>query len=45
MNQPIALAVIAAGLLLAGWLDGQDAQLMEKRPIALACTHCAGGVR
>ena len=42
MNQRIALLIVALGLLMAGWMDGQDAKLMEAKPVALACIHCAG---
>ena len=47
MNQRIALAFITIGLLLAGYLDGQDARLMatDKDSLTVACTQCAGGVR
>jgi Flp pilus assembly protein protease CpaA len=45
MNQRIALLAITLGLLLAGYLDGQDAKLMEAKPITVACVSCAGGVR
>jgi hypothetical protein len=39
MNQNLALIAITLGLLLAGYLDGQDAKLMVK-PIQLACVKC-----
>jgi hypothetical protein len=44
MNQRLALSLIALGLLLAGYLDGQDAKLMatDKDSLTVACTHCAG---
>jgi Flp pilus assembly protein protease CpaA len=45
MNQKYALLAITLGLLLAGWMDGQDAKLMEAKPITVACVSCAGGVR
>ena len=47
MNQSTALTLIAAGLLLAGWLDGQDAEVRasRKQAVQVVCTHCAGGVR
>ena len=50
MNQPLALFLIAAGLLLAGYFDGQDAQMAERYSVSiagqqLACIECAGGVR
>lgn len=46
-QERIAFAVIAIGLLLAGYLDGQDARLMatDKDSLTVACTQCAGGVR
>jgi hypothetical protein len=43
MNQKFALIAITIGLLISGWMDGQDARLMEK-PIQVACVTCAGGV-
>ena len=39
MNQSIALLAITIGLLIAGWMDGQDANLMEK-PLVVACVKC-----
>lgn len=45
MNNKIALIAITLGLLLAGWLDGQDARLMEAKPLTVACVSCAGGIR
>jgi len=39
MSQKHALLAITIGLLLAGYLDGQDAKLMEK-PIQVACIKC-----
>lgn len=45
MNQRIALIAITIGLLLAGWMDANDAKLMEAKPITVACMSCAGGVR
>jgi hypothetical protein len=44
MNQRLALSLIALGLLLAGYLDGQDANLMaaDKDSLITACIHCAG---
>jgi hypothetical protein len=44
MNQRIAIIAITLGLLLAGYLDGQDAKLMatDKDSLTVACTHCAG---
>jgi len=47
MNQRIALIVITIGLLLAGWMDGQDHQMAQKYAASnagqkLACIHCAG---
>lgn len=40
MNQRIALAFIAIGLLIAGWMDGQDAAIAEKSSVVVACIHC-----
>jgi Flp pilus assembly protein protease CpaA len=45
MNQKYALLAITLGLLLAGWMDGQDAKLMEAKPLIVSCVSCAGGVR
>ena len=50
MNQPLALFLIAAGLLIAGWFDGQDQKLAERYSVSiagqqLACIDCAGGVK
>ena len=45
MNQRLALAFITIGLLMAGYLDGQDARLMataEESSVVVACIHCAG---
>jgi hypothetical protein len=42
-SEKFAFLIIAIGLLLAGYMDGQDAKLMEK-PIQVACVTCAGGV-
>ena len=44
MNQKYALIAITIGLLLAGYLDGQDAKLMSgvKESLTVACIHCAG---
>ena len=44
MNQKYALTLITIGLLLAGYLDGQDAKLMSgvKESLTVACIHCAG---
>jgi hypothetical protein len=39
MNQKYALIAITLGLLLAGYLDGQDAKLMA-HPTQLACVKC-----
>ena len=39
MTPRITLSLITIGLLLAGYLDGQDAKLMEK-PIQVACIKC-----
>jgi hypothetical protein len=51
MNQKYALIAITLGLLLAGYLDGQDAAMAEKSSVVakyktsqqgqkLACIHC-----
>lgn len=45
MNQRLALIAITIGLLIAGWMDAEDAKLMEAKPITVACVSCAGGVR
>lgn len=45
MNQKYALIAITIGLLLAGYLDGQDAKLMEAKTLIVSCVSCAGGVR
>ena len=42
MNQKYALIAITIGLLLAGYLDGQDQKLMEAKPLVVSCIHCAG---
>lgn len=49
MNQTLALALIAAGFLLAGYLDGQDHAAAERYAASnagqqMACIDCAGGV-
>jgi hypothetical protein len=48
MNQKFALIAITIGLLIAGWMDGQDAAMAEKSSAVaksqqgqkLACIHC-----
>lgn len=40
MNQRLALSLIALGLLLAGYLDGQDAAMAEKSSVVVACIQC-----
>jgi hypothetical protein len=51
MNQRIAIIAITIGLLMAGWMDGQDASMAEKSSAVakyktsqqgqkLACIHC-----
>lgn len=50
MNNKIALIAITLGLLLAGWLDGQDHQMAQQYAASqagqkLACIDCAGGAR
>lgn len=47
MNQKFALIAITIGLLIAGWMDGQDHQMAQKYAASqqgqkLACIHCAG---
>ncbi len=47
MNQRIALIAITLGLLIAGWMDGQDYQIAQKYAASnagqvMACIHCAG---
>jgi hypothetical protein len=45
MNQKYALIAITLGLLLAGYLDGQDAKLLstaEDSSVVVACIHCSG---
>ncbi|MEY2679968.1 MAG: hypothetical protein RL661_199 [Pseudomonadota bacterium] len=49
-EEKIAFVVIAACLLITGWLDGQDAKMAERYAVAqtgqqIACSDCAGGVR
>lgn len=50
MNQTLALLIIAAGFVLAGYLDGQDHAAAERYAASvagqqLACIDCAGGVK
>lgn len=40
-TERIALLVITLGFLASGYLDAQDAKLMEQAPIKLACIQCA----
>jgi hypothetical protein len=40
MNQKYALIAITIGLLLAGYLDGQDAAMAEKSSVVVACIQC-----
>lgn len=49
-EEKMAFIGIAICVLIAGWLDGQDARLAEKYAQSqtgqqLACLSCAGGVR
>ncbi len=44
-TERIAILAIALGFLASGYLDAQDARLMEQAPIKLACIQCAGGAR
>jgi hypothetical protein len=39
MNQRLALSLIAIGLLLAGYMDGQDAAMAESS-VVVACIQC-----
>lgn len=55
MNQTLALIGIVVGLLIAGYMDGQDQAMTEKSSAVaysmtnqgkqLACIDCAGGVK
>ncbi|MEY2680646.1 MAG: hypothetical protein RL661_877 [Pseudomonadota bacterium] len=50
MTEHLKLTLLLAGLILAGWLDGQDAKMAEQYSVSiagqqLACLSCAGGVR
>ena len=40
MNQKFALIAITIGLLIAGWMDGQDAAMAEKSSVVVACIQC-----
>jgi hypothetical protein len=49
-KEKFALLAITFCLLLAGWMDGQDAKTAERYSASiagqkLACLSCAGGVR
>jgi len=44
-TERIALLVIALGFLASGYLDAQDAKLMDRVPVQLACIQCAGAAR
>lgn len=39
-TERIALLVIALGFLASGYLDAQDAKLMDRAPVQLACIQC-----
>ena len=44
-SEKFAFLIITLGVLLAGYLDGQDAKLMataEDSSVVVACIHCAG---
>ena len=46
-QERIAFALIALGLLISGYMDGQDAALAEKYSVTqqgqqVACIHCGG---
>jgi len=40
-TERIALIAIALGFLASGYLDAQDAKLMDRAPVQLACIQCA----
>jgi Flp pilus assembly protein protease CpaA len=44
-QERLALLAIALGVILTGWMDAEDAKLMEAKTEILACTTCAGGAR
>lgn len=49
-EEKLAMLGIAICLLIAGWMDDQDATMTERYSVAqtgqqLACTDCAGGAR
>ena len=41
-QEKLAFIAIAICVLIAGWMDGQDAKLMEtdKDALTVACIHC-----
>ena len=46
-QEKLAFIAIAIGLLISGYMDGQDAALAEKYSVTqqgqkLACIHCGG---
>lgn len=41
-KERFSLVAIALSLLLAGWLDGQDAAMADESSVVVACIHCAG---
>ena len=46
-QERIAFALIALGLLITGWMDGQDHQMAQKYAATqqgqqVACIHCGG---
>lgn len=47
MNQKFALIAITIGLLITGWMDGQDHQMAQKYAQSqagqqIACIKCGG---
>jgi hypothetical protein len=39
-SEKFAFLIIAVGLLLAGYMDGQDAAMAEKSSVVVACIQC-----
>jgi hypothetical protein len=44
-QERVAMIAIALGVILTGWMDAEDAKLMEAKAEILACSTCAGGAR
>ena len=44
-TERLALLAIALGFLASGYLDAEDAKLMDRAPLQVACIQCAGGGR